>query len=381
MKKYILLILVILSAGCLAGCRSREPKETPAECFEYYDLPDGTIKIIGYKDDLPKHVVMPKIIEGKPVSEIGPQAFSRCSQLIDIKLPDSITQIGFRAFAECSNLTEINLPSGVTVIKEQAFIECSSLTGIKIPDGVTDIEEYAFSKCTALADVEIPASVENIGLQAFYDTAWQNENVSKNKILVVNGILVLADATLTEISIPDTVTTVLPDAFGSCKSLTEIEIPDSVTNVGKSSFAGTPWYDKRLEENGFIIVNGTLAAVDDSITEFQIPDNVTAIGEYAFSSCDIADVTIPNSVKSIGFESFFNCKSLKNITLPEGVTTIDDRAFIYCDNLASVEIPSSVTHIGNSVFFGYNENPIIKTPAGSYAEQYAKEHELTVENY
>ena len=82
----------------------------------------------------------------------------------------SVTSIGNNAFSGCSGLTSITIPNSVTSISEWAFSLCSGLTSVTIPNSVTSIESSAFYKCTGLTSVVIPNSVKSIGYQAFEGT-------------------------------------------------------------------------------------------------------------------------------------------------------------------------------------------------------------------
>lgn len=106
------------------------------------------------------------------------------------------------------------------------------------------------------------------------------------------------------------------------------------------------------------------------LKDFVIEDGV--LKKYLGSG---GDVTIPDCVTSIGDGAFRGCKNLTSITIPDGVTSIGYSAFDGCENLTSITIPDSVTSIGNWAFDGC-ENLTIHAPAGSYAEQYAKENNI-----
>ena len=58
-----------------------------------------------------------------------------------------VTSIGNDAFSDCSDLTSITIPEGVTSIGKETFSGCSGLTSVTIPEGVTSIRSDAFSGC------------------------------------------------------------------------------------------------------------------------------------------------------------------------------------------------------------------------------------------
>ena len=132
-------------------------------------------------------------------TSIGSKAFTICSSLTSIDIPNSVTSIGTSAFEGCSGLTSIDIPSGVTSIGNQAFRDCSSLTSIAIPSGVTRIGGGTFMSCSGLTSIDIPDSVTSIGSNAFEYCSG-----------------------LTSIEIPSGVTSIGVGAFFYCSSLTSI---------------------------------------------------------------------------------------------------------------------------------------------------------------
>ena len=94
-------------------------------------------------------------------------AFSGCSRLTSVIIPDSVTSIGGYAFRNCSSLTSVTIPDSVTSIGDWAFSYCYNLTNVTIPDSVTSIGSSAFSGCESLTSITIPDSVTSIGDYAF----------------------------------------------------------------------------------------------------------------------------------------------------------------------------------------------------------------------
>ncbi len=164
---------------------------------------------------------------------------------------------------------------------------------------------------------------------------------------------------LSEIVIPNSVTSIGDLAFSFCSSLAEVVIPNSIVCINGNPF----WYwNGKLEclSPSFVYENNILFNKDKSriisfrnqnLTSYVIPNNVTRIGDRAFSFCSsLAEVVIPNSVTRIGDSAFEGCSSLAEVIIPDSITGIGDRAFSFCSSLAEVIIPNSVTNIGKGAF-------------------------------
>ena len=232
------------------------------------------------------------------------------------------------------------IAEGVTSIGEYAFSDCTSLTSVTIPDSVTRIGEYAFSDCASLTGIWVAEGNSHYSSDVF--------GVLFNKDKTT---LVQCPGAFAAYAIPDSVTSIGEYAFGNCKSLTSVTIPDSVTSIGDGAFAGCRSLTSVTIPDSVTSIGGRAFAGCRSLTSVTIPDSVTIIGYRAFGSCEsLTSVTIQNGVTSIGEEAFSWCTSLTSVTIPNSVTLIDNGAFSYCRSLTSVTIPDSVTIIGGGAF-------------------------------
>ena len=134
---------------------------------------DGTATVSGC-DRTVTSIKIPSNVESNgqtyTVTSIGNFAFSWCTGLTSVTIPDSVTSIGDFAFTHCAGLTSVTIPGSVTSIGDYAFSECSGLTSVDIPDGVTSIGDRAFGNCTELTSVTFAGTVpENWGDSPFHN--------------------------------------------------------------------------------------------------------------------------------------------------------------------------------------------------------------------
>lgn len=251
------------------------------------------------------------IILDSEISRIGDAAFYGCN-IASIDIPDNIHSIGKWAFSYCTRLSSVTIPDGMTSIAWSAFSN-TALTSFTIPESVTSIDGYAFSNCP-LSSITIPDNVTSIGEYAFSGCSL-----------------------LTHISIPKSVTAVNDNTFADCTSLTSISIPHSVTSIGSSAFRSCSSLSSVNIPNSVVSIGSFAFNHCSALTSVNIPDSVTSIESFAFANCSaLTSVNIPKHVTSIGYDAFSDCFSLTSISIPDSVTSIDRDAFDLCPSLSDV---------------------------------------------
>ena len=304
-------------------------------------------------------------------------AFSGCTALTGVTLPDSIVQIGNQAFLGCTGLLEIVIPAGIKTIASETFSGCTALERVTMPEGVVSIGANAFNGCVALVNVSLPSTVEEISTSAFSGceqiayTVYENGRYlggAQNPYLLFDGAV---DTSVATFNIHANTRFIWDSALLGCGALTSIVIPEDVRMIGEGAFAGCA-----------------------GLTSVTIPEKVTTIGENAFYECAaLTSVTIPPSVGLIGVNAFYGCTALTGVyisdvapwckadlfknglgnapysnplfyakklylngnlvtdlVIPDGVTVIGRNAFYGCESIKSVSFPQGLTTIGYKSF-------------------------------
>ncbi|MDE7338355.1 MAG: leucine-rich repeat protein, partial [Bacteroidales bacterium] len=201
------------------------------------------------------------------VTYIGWSAFKGCSGLTSVTLPESVDTIDMNAFYGCTSISsplynskvfaympqnysgEYAIPDGIQSIAPTAFYECTGLATVTIPESVTTIGEEAFGYCSGLTSVTIPHSVTSIGSKAFYScsglTVYYTGNIAQwcgiefGQTISNNAwSLYIDNVKVTDLLIPDGMSSIGNRAFERCSGLTSVTIPNSVTSIGHSAFWG-----------------------------------------------------------------------------------------------------------------------------------------------
>ncbi len=311
-------------------------------------------------------VIVPSEIEGYPVTKIGDSTFSECESLTSVILLDSIKEIGYNAFSDCRLLESITIPESVTIINDRAFEFCLSLSKINYNAKSCIVSEYgeifyAAGVLNGEITVNIGSNVEEIPSHLF-GSAYNIKNVyfeDNAKCKSIGDSAFDRCKALTQITLPNNMTTIGESAFYGCEALAQITIPDSVMTIGDYAFSGcTSLSSITIPENVVDIGDGVFLycpclkniIVEDSNAYFSSSDGVLFNKDKTALLCYPAGKTetsydIPGSVTDIDVLAFGNCTSLTSMVIPDNVININSQAFLYCTSLLSVTIGRNVKYM------------------------------------
>jgi hypothetical protein len=344
------------------------------------------------------------------VTSMGWILFAFCPNLTNVVVANGVTTIGDASFESATSLMSVTIPGSVTSIEDGAFYGCASLSNITIPNSVTNIGASAFSDCAGLMSVyyvgnsppayfynwtsfsgdtngiayylpgttgwgtnydglptmlwnpQIESSVTtNNGVISFTVTGYSGTDAALTIPAIINNLPVTGigdgafqNSSLTDVIIPNSVTSIGNDAFAGCTNLAGMIIPGGVTNLGVSAFAGCASLTS-------VTIPGSVASVEDyafaecgSLTNVILSNGLTRLGDGVFENCaGLTAITIPNSVTHLGGLTFWGCTRLTTATIGSGVTNLGGGVFGLCPNLAGVYFTGNAP----TAFFAFTDDP------------------------
>ena len=203
----------------------------------------------------------------------------------------------------------------VTEIANYAFSGCSMLDTLVIPNTVKKIGMYAFTGCTKLVYISFPESIEDILGGALYECAWYNNQ--PDGLIYIGNLLYRYKGTAPTgtIVVKDGTKAILDFTFSNQPNIQSVVLPESVTSIHIQAFGDCP----NLES---VVLPSKLEAIEDhtfqyceKLTNIKLPDALKLIGKNAFIGCtNLTKLTLPSSVQIIADEAFANCTSLTEVT-------------------------------------------------------------------
>ena len=297
-------------------------------------------------------------------------AFSGCSNLSSITIPESVTSITKGAFKDCSNLTSVTIESNAIVSEAR-----TSSTSMKVIFG-DQVKEYiigneveiigdsAFYGCTNLISVTIGSGVLSIGNEAFYDTSlkkviWLTNTPPTRYNYVNSTINYVANnqySALSNIKVYPFLSSMfevdgvkyvpVSPSERTCDAI-DCAYNESAENINISKKVVNKRVSLTVKQ-----LNPYLCYGNPFITDVYLSFN-GILPDYAFYGCSaLQTADLGRNVTSIGSNAFSDCPILGNVVIPASVSSIDNNAFEGCSSITAFQIPKSVTTIADNVFGG-----------------------------
>ena len=352
------------------------------------------------------------------------------AQVTGITIEGNVVSIGQMVFSNYTNLKSVDLGS-VTSIGNGAFLGCANLESIQA-DSVTSIGNIAFSNCKKIKTISLKAlidsknipitnSLESLSIgektEAQFvsniDYKWSalkklDIPVGNPYLKVENSLLLSKNGTnlyytlrngKTNITIPDTVTSIEKNAFANYSELTHVSLPNGLQTIGASAFKACTGLTEMLIPTGVTTIDSTAFSGCSNLKAFTmndegetyrvqngillsdggkavfmvppqfsgvfaVPSGVVSIGASAFKNCTgLSGITFADSLTTIGANAFDGCVRLQTVEIPISVTTIGSSAFANCKNLEAVTLPQNLTNIAQSTFMNCTALKTIELPA------------------
>ncbi len=338
------------------------------------------------------------------VVTVAASAFAGNTEMTSIVLPETVVSIGKEAFKNCVSVNAATVPTSalssmpltaltsITIvggaIPENAFAGCTELANITLGSGITAIGKNAFNdtayyknasmwtdsgKTLYINDCLIVAKGE-------IDGAY---TVRENTALIANGAFA-GNTALTSVSFPASLKYVGDGAFLDCSEIESIALPAGLVSVGNNAFQGClSAASVNIPEN--VVIGKEAFRGCAAIETLLVPASVTSIGENAFADCTaLRTISIPAAVVSsihkeflenvtitsgtaLEKEAFKGSLNLASISLPEGLVSLGDGAFEGCLLLTGIQLPASLTTMGKGVFVGCSALQSVTLAAGNTA--------------
>ncbi|MBQ7700558.1 MAG: leucine-rich repeat protein [Clostridia bacterium] len=385
--------------------------------LEEFTVPEGITSIGGNAFFGCNNLV--KVVLPDSLTAIYENAFQDCDKLESISIPKNVEFIGELAFSDCDSFTaysvdknnklfcdvdgvlfskdkktllsfpcgrgtEYTVSDNVTEIGDYAFYSCFTLEKVNLPEGLQKIDRFAFFCSSNIESIDIPASVKEISTGAFANcSAMKTINVSKDSASFASEDGVLFSKDMTELisfpmaseilnyTVPESVLSIADYGFYNCYNLTDLILPANLAEIGENVFVfldNVPLNEYknglylRSKNNSYIVL---VNVADNTCTSFEINENTKFISTDAFLDCDmLKEITVPESVVSIGDFAFYNCSDLEKVKLGKNINKIGIYAFSWCNSLEEINIPEGVTEIKDSTFSGCYSITDLTLPEG-----------------
>lgn len=232
-------------------------------------------------------------------------------------IPDGVTTLSYSAFQGNQTVVSVVIPNSVTEIQSYAFMDCPCLEEVTLPNNLQKTDSFVFDQSPKLKKVIFAEGTQEINVsQNFFYGCAVEEVVLPESVKKIGDYAFSEIAALKEINLPDSITEIGTEAFRKCSGLTNIKLPEGLTALGGRAFAEC-----------------------ENLAEIYIPAHLTDVGGYIEDENGNASYSSP----------FYGCAALRTVYFSEDLAEIPPALFAD-SNVAEITIPETVTTIGKHSF-------------------------------
>lgn len=357
----------IADGGAFSGCTALTAIDGGSELIEFGSsaffgctslefTPDPATEIIGEFAFSELPIVS---VEFTALKSLGDGAFSHCSLLERVSLYGSFSAVPDRAFYYCVKLNSVDLCNTVKSIGSQAFY-MADIASITLPEALTEFGNGAFENCKKLEAVDIPLGVKHIAYSTFAHC------YALARVGLHDGILTIGDMSFmgcrfTEISLPSGLESIGSEAFGGCR-LTEISLPSTLKTIGESAFTHAN-ITSVVIPSSVVFMGKHAFSICERLTTVTIQDGASGFQDKVFYGCNIKYATVPAEAAShleqtrllsvtvtsgdvLPENAFKDCATLTDVTLADSIKTIGKYAFLDCTALKNITLYAHTFGLG-----------------------------------
>ena len=282
-----------------------------------------------------------------PVRELGDSLFRYEGKIETVVIPDTVQSIGTGLFESCRSLKNIKFSTAITDIPRYTFSECKSLESFVIPTHITNIEEQAFSN-SGLKSINIPDMVTFLSAKEYSSSTKKTE---------VSGNIFWGCKNLETVRLPASMTTIGSGMFSGCESLRSITLPEGITEIGESASLTEltiPDTVTAIRKGAFNNIRVKSLVIPDSVITLECSFGLCSKLEYLHLSNALTEISNQLLVYTDIYPGIYHRKKrppLKAVNLPASLKKLDTEAFADLEALQELTIPDSITKLEFSTIY------------------------------